>query len=120
LLTPLTVKWSRHLSQIESVLQAHDVAKLPALSTISERELDRIVSALSEAGHRLADARQRAEQLARQVAMESAASPQASQDEALSARHVRSPDGECWRSRHRTALGECGNSRDFAIFGFAT
>src|SRR5438093_12012604 len=38
------------------------------LPTTGERELDRIVTALNEAGRRLADARRQADQLARQVA----------------------------------------------------
>jgi hypothetical protein len=67
LLTRLTVTWSRHIGQIETALQSYDVAALPVLPVTGERELDRIVTALNEAGHRLADARQRAEQLARQV-----------------------------------------------------
>ena len=69
LLTRLTMKWSRHVSQIESALQAHDIAELPALPTTGERELDRIVTALNEAGRRLANARERADQLARQMAI---------------------------------------------------
>jgi signal transduction histidine kinase len=68
LLTRLTMKWSRHVSQIETALQAHDVADLPMLPATGERELDRIVTALNEAGRRLAQARQRADQLSRQVA----------------------------------------------------
>lgn len=68
LLTRLTMNWSRHVSQIETALQAHDVADLPMLPATGERELDRIVTALNEAGRRLAEARQRADQLSRQVA----------------------------------------------------
>jgi signal transduction histidine kinase len=68
LLTRLTMKWSRHVAQIEAALQAHDVAELPTLPATGELELDRIVTALNEAGQRLADARQRADQLAHQVA----------------------------------------------------
>jgi signal transduction histidine kinase len=68
LLTHLTAKWSRHVAQIETALQAYDIAELPTLPTTGERELDRIVTALNEAGRRLAIARQRADQLARQVA----------------------------------------------------
>jgi signal transduction histidine kinase len=67
LLTRLTLKWSRHVGQIETALQAHDVAELPRLPATGERELDRIVTALNEAGQRLASARTRADQLARQV-----------------------------------------------------
>jgi signal transduction histidine kinase len=68
LLTRLTMKWSRHVGQIETALRTHDVADLPILSTTGERELDRIVTALNEAGRRLATARQRADRLARQIA----------------------------------------------------
>ena len=67
-LTPLTMNWSRHVAQIETALQTHDIAELPTLPATGERELDRIVTALNEAGQRLADARQRADQLARQIA----------------------------------------------------
>jgi signal transduction histidine kinase len=68
LLTRLTIKWSRHVAQIETALGAHDIAELPTLPTTGERELDRIVTALNEAGRRLVVGRQRADQLVRQVA----------------------------------------------------
>ncbi|WP_027796915.1 sensor histidine kinase [Paraburkholderia acidipaludis] len=68
LLTHLTMTWSRHVSQIESALNAYDVAELPVLPATRERELDRIVLALNEAGRRLSAARQRADTLARQMA----------------------------------------------------
>lgn len=68
LLTHLTVTWSRHVSQIESALNAYDVAELPVLPATRERELDRIVLALNEAALRLSAARQRADTLARQMA----------------------------------------------------
>jgi signal transduction histidine kinase len=68
LLTRLTVTWTRHVGRIETALQAHDVGELPILSATGERELDRIVMALNDAGRRLAEARRRADQLARQVA----------------------------------------------------
>jgi signal transduction histidine kinase len=67
-LTRLTMRWSRHVGRIETALQAHDVAELPVLPETGERELDRIVMALNEAGRRLVKARQQADQLARQVA----------------------------------------------------
>lgn len=67
--TRLTMKWSRHVSQIQNALQAHDIAELPKLPTTGEQELDRIVTALNEAGTRLATARQRSEQLSRQIAV---------------------------------------------------
>ncbi|MFZ3234752.1 MAG: HAMP domain-containing sensor histidine kinase [Stellaceae bacterium] len=68
LLARLTMRWPRHIGHIEATLQAHDIAALPVLPTTGERELDRIVVALNEAARRLADARQRADRLARQVA----------------------------------------------------
>jgi signal transduction histidine kinase len=68
LLSRLTIKWSRHVSQIENALRARDLAELPMLHATGERELDRIVTALNEAGRRVVDARQCADQLARQVA----------------------------------------------------
>jgi signal transduction histidine kinase len=69
LLSQLTIKWSRHVSQIENALQARNIAELPMLHATGERELDRIVMALNEAGRRVVNARQRADRLARQVAM---------------------------------------------------
>jgi signal transduction histidine kinase len=60
--------WSRHISRIEQALAAHDIAALPTLSITGERELDRIVSALNDAGTRLTEARRRAEDLAREIA----------------------------------------------------
>ncbi|MGD9895926.1 MAG: sensor histidine kinase [Candidatus Methylacidiphilaceae bacterium] len=68
LLTRLTLSWSRHVRRIESALQAHDVTDLPILAATGERELDRIVLALNDAGGRLAEARRRADDLGRQVA----------------------------------------------------
>jgi len=68
LLIQLTMTWSRHVGRIEAALKAHDIAELPTLGTTGERELDRIIVALNDAGRRLAEARRRADQLARQVA----------------------------------------------------
>ncbi len=68
LLIRLTMTWSRHVASIENALQAHDIADFPILPATGERELDRIVTALNDAGRRLADARRRADQLARQIA----------------------------------------------------
>jgi len=68
LLTRLTLIWSRHVGHIEATLKSYDVAELPALPMTGERELDRIVTALNEAGHRLAFARQTADRLGRQLA----------------------------------------------------
>jgi signal transduction histidine kinase len=68
LLSRLTLKWSRHVARIEHALQAQDIAELPMLKATGERELDRIITALNEAGRRVVEARQRADRLARQVA----------------------------------------------------
>lgn len=68
LLARLTLTWSRHVSRIETALAAHDIATLPALGPTGERELDRIITALNEAGRRLAEGREHAEQLSKQVA----------------------------------------------------
>jgi signal transduction histidine kinase len=68
LLTRLTMTWSRHVTRIESALQAHDIATLPTLAATGERELDRIILALNDAAGRLAETRHRADQLARQIA----------------------------------------------------
>ena len=68
LLMRLTMTWSRHVARIETALQGHDIAELPILHATGERELDRIVMALNDAGRRLAETRRRADQLTRQVA----------------------------------------------------
>ncbi|ASG22381.1 sensor histidine kinase [Nitrospirillum viridazoti] len=68
LLTQLTMTWSRHITRIETTLATHDINDLPVLPSTGERELDRIVRALNEAGERLAVARRRAETMAREVA----------------------------------------------------
>jgi signal transduction histidine kinase len=68
LVARVTMTWSRHVTQIEAALNAHDIAELPVLPATGERELDRLVLALNEAGRRLSVARQRADQLARQIA----------------------------------------------------
>ena len=67
LLMRLTMTWSRHVARIETALQGHDIAELPTLPATGERELDRIVMALNDAGRRLAETRRRADQLTRQV-----------------------------------------------------
>ncbi len=68
LLARLMMRWPRHVGRIEAALRAHDIAELPVLPATGERELDRIVAALNDAGQRLANARRRADRLARQVA----------------------------------------------------
>ncbi|WP_018291713.1 PAS domain-containing sensor histidine kinase [Verrucomicrobium sp. 3C] len=67
-LTSFTLSWSRHVGRMENALQAHDLTDLPVLAPTGERELDRIVSALNDAGARLSEARRKADGLARQVA----------------------------------------------------
>lgn len=66
--TRLAWTWSRHVARIESTLATHDIAELPRLALTGERELDRLVTALNDAGARLSEARRRADALARQVA----------------------------------------------------
>ena len=68
LLTRLTMTWSRHVTRIETTLAAHDIEDLPKLLATGERELDRIIAALNDAGSRLSQARRRAAELSRQVA----------------------------------------------------
>jgi len=68
LLTRLTMTWSRHVTRIETTLAAHDIEDLPELPATGERELDRIITALNDAGSRLSQARRRAAELSRQVA----------------------------------------------------
>ena len=68
LLTRLTLSWSRHINGIRSSLSAHDLAELPTLPLTGERELDQIVSALNDAGVRLAHARERAKDLSLKIA----------------------------------------------------
>ena len=68
LLTRLTLNWSRHVGRIEAALQTHEVSGLPTLPMTGEGELDRIVTALNDAGRRLALARLRGDDLARQLA----------------------------------------------------
>ncbi len=67
-LTWLVTVWSRHVGRIETVLAQHDPGVIPVLLPTGERELDRIVAALNESGRRLAQARQRSDELAVRVA----------------------------------------------------
>lgn len=71
-LSRLVLTWSRSLRAIEAALGAHEAGMLPEvlpeLRATGERELDRIVLALNQAGVRLAEARARSDGLARQVA----------------------------------------------------
>lgn len=63
----LVFVWSRHVSRIEATL-GQNGESMPALARTGERELDRIVDALNDAGQRLAEGRERSRQLARRVA----------------------------------------------------
>ncbi len=67
-LTWLVTVWSRHVRTIETALARHDPDAILVLRPTGERELDRIVTALNESGHRLAEARRRSDELAARVA----------------------------------------------------
>ena len=66
--TWLTSVWGRHVAFIETSLGSHDLEALPELPVTGERELDRIVGALNEAGQRLSLARSQADEMASKVA----------------------------------------------------
>jgi signal transduction histidine kinase len=67
LVTRVLTVWSRHIGAIERALEVGN-ADLPPLPMTGERELDRIVMALHQAGERLAEARRRSDRLNEQVA----------------------------------------------------
>jgi signal transduction histidine kinase len=67
-LTRVLLVWTRHVRSIETALGRDDPASMPAVERTGERELDRIIDALNEAGRRLAAARRQSEALAAQVA----------------------------------------------------
>lgn len=60
--------WTRHLRGIEAALGDAGASGMPSIPRTGERELDRIVNALNEAGARLADARSESDALASRVA----------------------------------------------------
>jgi len=60
--------WGRHVRGIEAALAGAGAAGMPAVRRTGERELDRIVDALNDAGRRLADARRDADALAARMA----------------------------------------------------
>lgn len=60
--------WGRHVQGIEAALAGAGPAGMPAVGRTGERELDRIVDALNDAGGRLAAARRDADALATRVA----------------------------------------------------
>jgi signal transduction histidine kinase len=68
-LTRLMTVWTRHVRRIEAALAAPASIQMPALPRTGERELDRIIDALNDAGVRLAAARRESEALAAQVAV---------------------------------------------------
>ncbi len=65
----MIVTWSRHVGRIEAALGDHEVGVLPILSPTGERELDRIVLSLNEAGQRLKASREQTDKLSRQIAI---------------------------------------------------
>jgi signal transduction histidine kinase len=67
-LTQLVIFWSRRVRQIETTLLQHAAETLPRIELTGERELDRIVDALNDAGNRLLEARRRSDELAARVA----------------------------------------------------
>jgi hypothetical protein len=82
-LTRVLVVWTRHVRTIESALARDNPETIPTVERIGERELDRIIDALNEAGCRLAAVRRRSEgwlpkSLLRNVLRRSAALPRAS------------------------------------------
>jgi hypothetical protein len=64
----LIMTWSRHVGRIETVLGKHEIGDLPVLPKTGERELDRIILSLNDAGQRLKASRAKAEHLSQQVA----------------------------------------------------
>ncbi|MBV9117438.1 MAG: HAMP domain-containing histidine kinase, partial [Acetobacteraceae bacterium] len=63
----ILASWSRHVGRLETALRQH-AEGLPELRRTGERELDRIIAALNEAGRRLAEARRRSDEMAARVA----------------------------------------------------
>lgn len=60
--------WARHLRGIEGALAGAGAGGMPAVPRTGERELDRIIDSLNEAGRRLADARRHSDAMAARVA----------------------------------------------------
>lgn len=63
-MTWLTRVWGRHVRTIETTLAEHGRGTLPTLAPTGERELDRVIGALNDAGMRLAQSQKQAEELA--------------------------------------------------------
>jgi hypothetical protein len=62
------VIWGRHIRGIEAALGGAGSGGMPTVPRTGERELDRIIDALNEAGLRLADARRESEDMAVRMA----------------------------------------------------
>jgi signal transduction histidine kinase len=60
--------WGRHVRAIEAALGGAGPSGMPAVRRTGERELDRIIDALNDAGLRLAEARRESETMAVRVA----------------------------------------------------
>jgi signal transduction histidine kinase len=60
--------WSRRVSDIEAALASAGADGIPAVQPTGERELDRVIAALNDAGARLARARAEAQQMGARVA----------------------------------------------------
>ena len=60
--------WGRHVRGIEAALGGAGSAAMPAVGRTGERELDRIIDALNEAGLRLAEARRASDAMASRMA----------------------------------------------------
>jgi signal transduction histidine kinase len=68
-LTRVLFVWTRHVRAIEAALGRQDhLEGMPTVERTGERELDRIIDALNDAGQRLAAAHRQSEALAAQVA----------------------------------------------------
>ena len=64
----LVVTWRRHIGRIETAFGQTGEGDLPRLALTGERELDRIVLAMNDAGSRLSRSSERTRALSRQVA----------------------------------------------------
>jgi signal transduction histidine kinase len=64
----LLIVWGRHVRNIEHALSAAGSDRMPAVPRTGERELDRIIGALNDAGLRLANARLEADRMTERVA----------------------------------------------------
>lgn len=64
----LVLSFTRHVGRIEAAFAAAGERDLPCLPPSGEREIDRIVMAMNEAGRRLAQSHEQTRELSRQVA----------------------------------------------------